>query len=58
MGTTCFISSVTLLAVFFVPTLVTEFMATSQVMKLWSLVMWVSMGVLLLLMGTAQVTLG
>lgn len=41
-----------------IPTLVMEFMATSQVMKLWSLVMWVSMGVLLLLMGTAQVTLG
>lgn len=38
--------------------MVTELIATNHVMKLWSLVMWVSMGVLLLLMGTAQVTLG
>lgn len=40
------------------PTLVTELMATNQVMKLWSRMMCDSIGVLLLLMGTAQVTLG
>lgn len=57
MGTNYFILCVCL-SLCYCPTLVIEFMATSQVMKLWSLVMWVNMGVLLLLMGTAQVTLG